>query len=508
MRIAYVGNFRQSHCTETHLAATLEDLGHEVIRLQEDKYACLPNLFWGELTKPLDLFLFTRTWGETVTIEHLNNLRARGIPSVSYHLDLYVGLARKYLHNGKSLDEVLQTDPFWRTDFVFTPDGDPRSAEIFKRNGVNHHYMLPGVYKPECILASPEHIMDVLFVGGGDYPGSPNGYGHPEWPYRDQLIQWLREVYGGRFYKFGHPQKTVRNDALNRLYQNAKVTIGDSVCLNFNHKNYTSDRIFETTGRGGFLIYPRIEGIEECFVEGKEIIYYDYGNFDQLKEKIDYYLEHDDEREAIRRAGHERTKRDHTYHNRLVAMLEIVSGATLGAEEAVPGNPPEQERDVMLDDSPVKINLGAGSEPTPGWVNVDWIKGEGIQVEHNLLLFPWPFADGVADEIKAIDVLEHMPNYTPDNQATALAFVEECWRILQPGGTLQIQVPHWQSPNLWIDPTHVRGFDPKSMDYFDPETDFGKWYGYYTRGKFRVRAELSKMPDGQPSNVTFWMVKI
>lgn len=61
---------------------------------------------------------------------------------------------------------------------------------------------------------------------------------------------------------------------------------------------------------------------------------------------------------------------------------------------------------------------------------------------------------------------------------------------------------------MWIDPTHVRGFDPKSMDYFDPSTDFGKWYGYYTRGKFKVRTELSHMPDGSPSNVTFWMMKI
>lgn len=94
-----------------------------------------------------------------------------------------------------------------------------------------------------------------------------------------------------------------------------------------------------------------------------------------------------------------------------------------------------------------------------------------------------------------------MPNYTPDYKPTVIQFVEECHRILQTDGYLQIQVPHWDSPNMWIDPTHVRGFDVKSMDYFDPATDFGKWYGYYSDKKFEVTATM------QNGNVTFLMRK-
>jgi SAM-dependent methyltransferase len=166
----------------------------------------------------------------------------------------------------------------------------------------------------------------------------------------------------------------------------------------------------------------------------------------------------------------------------------------------------------------IKINLGAGSEPNDpnlGWVNVDHLDLPGIQVVHNLLNLPYPFDDGSASYIKAIDLLEHLPNYTPDGRPTVIAFVEECHRILNYGGILNIQVPHWASPNMWIDPTHVRGFDLKSFDYFDPDKDFGKWYGYYSNKKFRVRAELSIMenqPDtennGKPSNLTFSMVKL
>jgi spore maturation protein CgeB len=65
--------------------------------------------------------------------------------------------------------------------------------------------------------------------------------------------------------------------------------------------------MFEALGRGGFLIFPHIEGIRSHYTEN-ELVTYEYGNFTELKQKIDYYIEHDEERELIRKAGHERTK--------------------------------------------------------------------------------------------------------------------------------------------------------------------------------------------------------
>jgi spore maturation protein CgeB len=51
---------------------------------------------------------------------------------------------------------------------------------------------------------------------------------------------------------------------------------------------------------------------------------YEFGNFKQLAELIEHYYRETGEREAIRRAGHERTKRDHTYTQRLEAMLGVL----------------------------------------------------------------------------------------------------------------------------------------------------------------------------------------
>lgn len=469
MKIIYIGNFSQRHCTEVHLALTLEDLGHEVIRYQEDELK--PD--W-VLDRPdgVDLVLYTRTWGNTVTLEHLEELKKLHIPTASYHLDLYVGLKR---------EDGLDTDPFWKTDFVFTPDGSDQAAEVFKSKGINHHYIKPGVYKLQCYTAevSPgepyQKIRDVLFVGGGEPTGAKHQYGHPEWGYRGQLLEWLEATYGECYTKFGFPQETIRNESLNDLYASSKVVVGDSLCLNFDHPYYWSDRVYETMGRGGFIIHPFITGMDEEFEDGENIVFYEYNNWTQLKEKIDYYLEHDDEREKIRLAGHEFVKNYATYHDRLKQMLGIISDAG-----AVPTPAPV---------SPIKISLGAGSEPEYGFVNVDIVELPGIDVVHNLMQYPWPFEDNSASYIKAKDIIEHMATHLPDGRSAILAFVDECYRILEPGGILWIQTPGWKSEFAWIDVTHTRPYDVRSFDFLDSDTDFGRATGFYTKSKFKVEAE-------------------
>src|ERR1035441_9705583 len=122
-----VGNFTQSHCSEVHWALTLEDLGHQITRIQESsiKHGTLPEKVRGH-----NLFLWVRTWEGYVSQQDLEKIRAMGIPSVNYHLDLFIGLQR---------EEGLDVDPRWMCDYVFTADGDPACQEIFKAHGINHY---------------------------------------------------------------------------------------------------------------------------------------------------------------------------------------------------------------------------------------------------------------------------------------------------------------------------------------------------------------------------------
>lgn len=68
-----------------------------------------------------------------------------------------------------------------------------------------------------------------------------------------------------------------------------------------------------------------IKGMQEDFEDGKHLVFYKFGDFDDLKSKIDYYLEHDDEREKIRLAGHEHVKANHTYRQRWEAIITEVT---------------------------------------------------------------------------------------------------------------------------------------------------------------------------------------
>lgn len=465
MKIYMVGNFSAPWCSEVHWAKSLEKLGHQVTRKQENQIQRNDIL---REAPGHDLFLWVRTWEGFVRQSDLDALKSLGITSVNVHLDLFVGISR---------EATLDTDPRWRTDFVFTADGDPKSQEIFEAHGINHYWLRAGVFDEGCEMFAPNNDPElqgeVVFVGGG------KEYMHPEWPYRKQLIEAIEGIPG--YAKFGHPQRLVREKDLNQLYANAKVVVGDSLNVGFHHPNYWSDRVYETTGRGGFIIHPRIEGLEKDFVEDKEIVFYTYGDFDELREKIDYYLTHDKERKAIQKAGFERTKRDHTYVNRMKEMLDIV---------------------MKPEEGKLKINLGSGADPFPGWVNVDMMDLPEVDVVHNLIKFPYPFEDNSADEMRAVDVIEHLPPYIGDEHGV-IKFLEECHRILKPGAELFIQTPGWRADFLWIDPTHVRGFDVQSMDFFDPEKHYGKTTGFYSQCKFTVKSE-----ELANHNIRFWMKKI
>lgn len=61
-----------------------------------------------------------------------------------------------------------------------------------------------------------------------------------------------------------------------------------------------------------------------------------------------------------------------------------------------------------------------------------------------------PFSDGEFAHAVAKAVLEHVED--------PLAVVEECHRVLQPGGRLQVIVPSDRSFDVWGDYTHRRAF--------------------------------------------------
>ena len=133
-------------------------------------------------------------------------------------------------------------------------------------------------------------------------------------------------TYADRFYHFGGDGLgVIRGHELNKLYAQSRIVIGDTLCPNFNYPYYFSDRLFEATGRGAFMIFPYIQGLEDYF-RSEELVTYKYNDFTGLKSTIDYYLENDEKREEIRKRGFERTKKDHTYLKRWEQIIKTIYG--------------------------------------------------------------------------------------------------------------------------------------------------------------------------------------
>ena len=82
-------------------------------------------------------------------------------------------------------------------------------------------------------------------------------------------------------------------------------------------------RNFEIPGCEGFLLTGDADNLRNYYQDGKEIVI--YKDINDLVEKIEYYLEHDEEREAIAKAGSKRTLQDHTYEKRFNKIFKIIN---------------------------------------------------------------------------------------------------------------------------------------------------------------------------------------
>jgi predicted SAM-dependent methyltransferase len=103
----------------------------------------------------------------------------------------------------------------------------------------------------------------------------------------------------------------------------------------------------------------------------------------------------------------------------------------------------------------VKLNLGCGPiDPnddvhTEGWTRVDIDPSVEPDLIVDLRAFPWPWEDGSIEEIFSAHYVEHQTSIE------WISFVEELYRILEPGAMVTIVHPNLKSARAFSDPTHL-----------------------------------------------------
>jgi len=140
------------------------------------------------------------------------------------------------------------------------------------------------------------------------------------------------------------------------------------------------------------------------------------------------------------------------------------------------------------------LNLGCGRKPIADAVNHDRTAHHAyVDVAWDLNDLPWPWEDKSFDQIAALSVFEHLDI---DLQMS----LDECHRILRPGGRLIIKLPMWDSERAHDDCTHRWYFTLRSLDQFCPETRRGEEYAFYTECRWRY----VKPPKKNDAGTSLW----
>lgn len=312
MKIGFIGNFVPPFSTENDRKWSFEKLGHTVVTFQESE-TTVDALHHALIDKVFDILFYSHTHGWEISglTEFFGYCKGVGIPTVSVHLDRWAWLDRV---------KDIGVEPTWFTEYQFMADASPEAIDLYKKHKLNWHYLKPGVVERDCYLAAPDPAIfphEIVFIGSKGY--------HPEYPFRGKLIDFLAKTYGDRFGHYGNDGLgVIRGEALNILMATAKIVVGDS-CFG-GRPNYVSDRYYETRGRGGFLLHPKVQGVDDVGVGSYGGFEHDDRNLASLKERIDHYIEARDDTDRMRSEGFYWVKAHETYTNRAQEIVEVIYG--------------------------------------------------------------------------------------------------------------------------------------------------------------------------------------
>jgi len=184
-----------------------------------------------------------------------------------------------------------------QADLVFA--AQKNGAEQLRACGIQSTEWLPLACDPEIHgRRETENRYDVAFVGN-IFPGA-----------RQDVLEQIQQRFPRSFIgQMGYQQMA-------SVYSAAKIVFNGSLRDDINM------RVFEGLCSGSLLITNDLvlNGQSELLTTDEHLV--TYHHLDELFHKIDHYLTHDTERERIAAAGRERVVSQHTYRQRMEAVLE------------------------------------------------------------------------------------------------------------------------------------------------------------------------------------------
>jgi len=117
---------------------------------------------------------------------------------------------------------------------------------------------------------------------------------------------------------------------------------------------------------------------------------------------------------------------------------------------------------VLLEGSGIRLDIGCGENKQQGFVGMDKRKVQGVDIVHDLEVFPWPLPDECCLMIIGSHIVEHIKPWLQ------IELWDEMWRVMKLDGQLALSTPYGKSEGFIQDPTHCSPYNAATFQYFDP----------------------------------------
>lgn len=239
---------------------------------------------------------------------------------ISKELVLYMSQTAKVIN---WTGDVRHTVPQWMVEiapYCLTSFSNMTDINTMASRGFNAKYLEIGYdpikYNP---IGDKKNVPDIVFMA--------NSYGRDYFPlsnFRMDIVNKLNKKYGARFGVFGNGWQMAKGNVNHSQteesahYRGAKIAIN---CSHFNYNRYSSDRLLRILGSGTFCLSHHYEGIEQDYIPAKHLD--TFNTIDGLVNKINYYLEHEEEMNRIAKAGNELVLNRNTFTHMVKNILEL-----------------------------------------------------------------------------------------------------------------------------------------------------------------------------------------
>lgn len=190
-------------------------------------------------------------------------------------------------------------------------------VEHLRKRGIRADYLQigfpEGIFKPE---GTKKEAAEIIFMGGN------YGSRFPLSDFRLTMVDFLYKEYGDRFACYGNGWG--RSNGWVNQPEEAEIYRGSKIAINLSHfdyERYSSDRIFRIMGAGPLCLTHRYRGVEKDFGIGEHLDV--WRDLNELKAKIDYYLNNEEKRKAVAGAGCRYVHENCTWTNRVEEFKRI-----------------------------------------------------------------------------------------------------------------------------------------------------------------------------------------